>query len=123
MAKAKVKLNIPQMNALNDSIIHSLEKTGEALKGEVINDQVMPFDSGNLQNESTFVDYSESGKGIVSIVSSSPYARRLYYHPEFNFNHSNNPNAKGKWFDDYQENGRKKDFCTKAFKNFLKKEL
>ncbi|MGP1505178.1 MAG: hypothetical protein ACTTIR_06120 [Eggerthia catenaformis] len=123
MTRAKVKLNIPQINALNNLVIQSLEKTGEALKGEVINDQVMPFDSGNLQNESMFVDYSESNKGIVSIVSSSPYARRLYYHPEYNFNHSNNSNAKGKWFDDYQENGRKKDFCTKAFKNFLKKEL
>lgn len=46
----------------------------------------MPFDSGNLQNESAFVDYrNEAGKNQTrktTLVVQHAYARRLYYyHP------------------------------------------
>ena len=35
---------------------------------------MMPFETGHLQEDATFVDYSESSQGKVSLVTSTPYA-------------------------------------------------
>ncbi|MFR3071259.1 MAG: hypothetical protein ACLTNH_15355 [Enterocloster sp.] len=67
------------------------------------------------------MDYSKSKNGKVTLVSSAPYARRLYYHPEYNFQTKENPNAKGNWYDDWLPGGSKADFATKTFKQFYKK--
>lgn len=83
--KSTIKLNMPRINQLTRAAVVALEQTAEALHTEVVQAQVMPFDTGNLQNESTFVDTSEASNGKVSLVSSTPYARRLYYHPEYQF--------------------------------------
>ena len=120
--KSTIKLNMPRINQLTQAAVTALEKTAEALHTEVVQAQVMPFDTGNLQNESTFVDRSESANGKVSIVSSTPYARRLYYHPEYNFQKYENPFAGGKWFDPWLPGGINSDFCKEAFKQFYKKE-
>lgn len=116
-----VKMNFPRITQLTQAAVTALEMTAEALHTEVIQAQVMPFDTGNLQNESTFVDYSESNQGKVSLVSSTPYARRLYYHPEYNFQADENSNAKGNWYEDWLPGGSQSDFATKAFKQFYKK--
>ena len=79
--KSTVKLNMPRIRQLTGAAVRALELTAEVLHTEVVQAQVMPFDTGNLQNESTFVDYSQSAGGKVSLVSSTPYARRLYYQP------------------------------------------
>lgn len=110
-----VKLNFPRIHQLTQAQVTALEQTAEALHTEVIQAQVMPRDTGNLQNESTFLDYSDSHNGKVSIVSSTPYARRLYFHPEYHFQKTENPNARGKWYTDWID-GAKADFCTKAYK-------
>ena len=119
--KSTVKMNFPRITQLTQAAVTALEMTAEALHTEVIEAQVMPFDTGNLQNESTFVDYSESNQGKVSLVSSTPYARRLYYHPEYNFQADENSNAKGNWYEDWLPGGSQSDFATKAFKQFYKK--
>ena len=108
--KSSVKLNMARINELTQAAVTALEKTGEALHTEVIQAQVMPFDTGHLQGDATFVDYSESSQGKVSLVASTPYARRLYYHPEYNFQTDENPNAKGHWFEYWLPGGNKADF-------------
>jgi hypothetical protein len=80
----------------------------------------MPFDKGTMQNESTSIDTANSNKGEVSLTTDTPYARRLYFHPEYNFNQSNNPNAKGRWYDDWID-GKYKDFPIKAFRKIYKR--
>lgn len=119
--KSTVKLNMPRIKQLTQAAVIALEMTGEALHTEVVQAQVFPFDTGNLQNESTFVDYSDSSQGKVTLVSNTPYARRLYYHPEYNFQTKENPNAKGHWYEDWESGGSKADFASKAFKQFYKK--
>lgn len=99
----------------------ALAKTVEALHTDVVQSQVIPRDTGALQNESTFVDLSELTSGKASLVSSTPYARRLYYHPEYNFQKSENPHAKGRWMEDYVS-GSKKDFVQDTFEKMYKKE-
>lgn len=120
--KSTVKLNMPRIRELTQAAVTALEKTAEALHTEVVQAQVMPFDTGHLQEDATFVDYSDSSRGKVSIVSSTPYARRLYYHPEYRFDKGENQNARGKWYEDWLPGGGKASFAPKAFKNFYKEE-
>lgn len=119
--KSTVKMNFPRIRQLTQAAVTALEMTAEALHTEVVQAQVFPFDTGNLQNESTFVDTSESAKGKVTLVSSTPYARRLYYHPEFHFQKEENPNARGEWYEDWLPGGSEENFAVDAFKRFYKK--
>lgn len=119
--KSTVKMNLPRIRQLTQAAVTALEMTGEALHTDVVQAQVFPFDTGNLQNESTFVDYSESSKGKVQLVSSAPYARRVYYHPEYDFKTDENPNAQGQWYEDWLPGNSKADFAPKMYKQFYKK--
>ena len=118
---SKIKLNAPKIKQLDRAAITSLEKTVSALHTEVVNAQVMPFKSGNMQNDNTYEDYSNSKQGKVSLNTSTPYARRMYFHPEYNFSNEENPNARGNWYEPWTT-GKEKDFCKKAFSQFYKKE-
>ena len=120
--KSTVKLNMARINELSQAAVRALELTAEALHTEVVQAQVMPFDTGHLEEDATFVDYSNSQNGKVTLVSSTPYARRLYYHPEYNFQTKENPNAKGKWLDDWLPGGNEADFAPNAIKRLYKKE-
>lgn len=119
---SRIKMNFPKIRKLEKAQITALEQTAEALHTEVVQAQVFPRDTGALQNESTFVDYSQSSSGKVTMVSSTPYARRLYFHPEYHFQTGENPNAKGKWYEDWLPGGKNADFCTKAFKELYRRQ-
>ena len=60
-----IRLNLPKIRELTDAQVEALEQTAEALHTEVIQAEIMPRDTGNLQNESTFVDTSKSKQGKV----------------------------------------------------------
>lgn len=93
-----IELNNAVIRKLNDNAIKALEMTGEAIHTAVVQAEVMPFDVGTLQQDNTFVDMSNSSNGEVRIVSSTPYARRLYFHPEYNYQTEENAFAGGEWF-------------------------
>ena len=117
-----IKMNFPKIRQLTDAQVTALEQTAEALHTEVVQAQVFPRDTGALQNESTFIDQSQSRQGRVSIVSTTPYARRLYFHPEYHFQKKENPHAKGKWYEDWiPPTGKASDFAPEAFKKFYKR--
>lgn len=115
-----IKLNLPKIRKLTEAQVEALEQTAEALHTEVVQAEIMPRDTGNLQNESTFVDTSESKRGKVSLVSSTPYARRLYFHPEYNFQKYENAFASGKWYEPWLD-GVSSDFCREAYKKIYKR--
>ena len=119
--KSVINLNLPKIKQLTDAQITALEQTAEALHTEVVQAQVFPRDTGHLQNESTFLDRSESSHGKASIVSSTPYARRLYFHPEYHFQTGENPNARGKWYTDWLPGGKEADFAAKTFKEIYRR--
>lgn len=119
--KSKLTLFKSKIKKLDKAQIVALEKTAEALHTDVVQAQVVPRETGALQNEQFFVDNTQSSRGTVSLVHSTPYARRLYFHPEYNFNKDENPNAKGKWFEDWMPGGSKVDHVNKIFvKNYEK---
>lgn len=115
----------------------NLVKTADAMKTDLVQSQTIPFgetkinadgdvvySGGNLQNgiinAGTFVDDSKKRQNKAKIVSDTPYARRLYFHPEFNFSKVENPNAGGMWFEPYIS-GNKKDFASKTFSKLMKR--
>lgn len=117
-----IRLNLPRIKQLDRAAVTALKQTAEAIHTDLQQSQTMPFQTGNLQNESTYVDASEAARGHVSLVSSTPYARRLYFHPEYNFSTEENTNAGGEWFEPYLPGGEKSDFAKKAFKKLYKRE-
>lgn len=118
---SSVKLNMPKIKKLTQVQITALEQTAEALHTEVVQAQVVPRDTGNLQNESMFVDYSQSKSGKIALVHNTPYARRMYYHPEYNFRKDENPNAKGEWFEGWEAGGKEAEFAVKAYKQIYRR--
>lgn len=118
---SRIKLRTPIIRKLDTATTTTLEKTLEALHNEVLQKQVMPFDIGTMQNDSTFPNYRKSKRGKVQLVTSTPYARRLYFHPEYHFQIKENKHAQGDWYEPWIS-GEHKDFCKKAFTKFYKKE-
>ena len=111
---SRVELNMSVLNMLDGAQFTALAQTADATLTELRDRQVMPFDTGNLQNDSTFVD--DSQKTTVSIVSSTPYARRLYFHPEYNYRKGNNASAGGKWFESFLNDNFIRDAYAKLLK-------
>ena len=112
---SRIELNMSVLNMLDNAQFEALAQTGDATLTELRDRQVMPFDTGNLQNDSTFVDNTQKTK--VSIVTTAPQARRLYFHPEYNFKRGNNSNAGGKWFESFLND----DFIRNAYCELLKR--
>ena len=117
---SEIDIDFGAIDALNDNAVKALAMTAETLLTEIKNAQVMPFDTGNLQNESTFVDDSQARSGVVILSSSTPYARRLYYHPEYNFSRKENAAAGGEWLRFWLPGGTRQNFCRDTFKKIYK---
>lgn len=118
---SQVKINTARVHQLTKAAVTAVEQTAEALHTEIVQAQVVPRDTGLLQGEAFFVDNSESQRGKVSLVHSTPYARRLYFHPEYHFRTTENPNAKGKWLDDWLPGGKKEMFAPNTFKKMYRR--
>lgn len=118
---SSIKLNIPKLNKLSTSATKALEQTTTMLLSEVKNAMVMPYDTDNLQNCQTAPNYANSQNGHTEIVSSAIYARRLYFHPEFNFQREQNKNAGGEWYKPWLKGGQKEDYAAKVFATLYKR--
>ena len=109
-----IRINTRALDMLDNAQLEALAMTGDATLTELRDRQVMPFDTGNMQNDSTFLDDSQKGK--VSIVTTAAQARRLYFHPEYDFKRGNNHSAGGKWFESFLND----DFVKKAYAQLLR---
>ena len=52
----KITYNTKNINELLENARLALIDTAEAVKTDLIQSQTMPFDTGTMQNDSTFVD-------------------------------------------------------------------
>ena len=118
----KITYNTKNINMINNIAKLALLDTAEAIKTDLIQSQTMPFDSGVMQNDSTFVDDKRIIKGIARLVTDTPYARKVYFDPEITIHQDKNPNAKQRWFDDYIS-GEKKNLPIKYFQQMLKRRM
>ena len=118
----KITFNTTNINEINENARLALIDTAEAIKTDLIQSQTMPFDTGIMQNDSTFVDDKRVIKGIARIVVDTVYSRKVYFDPELKIKQEKNPNAKQYYFDDYTT-GFKKDLPIKYYKKMLKRRM
>lgn len=110
-------------NAARKAAVAAMEKLYKDLKDS----ETMPFAGGDMQNDQTYVavDGEDTVNGedvyFVTLVTGSPQARRLYYHPEYQFQQGHNDNAGGLWLEPYI-NGDKKDFVRTEFTKIFKEK-
>jgi len=69
-----------------------------ALDEQVLKDSnyFCPQAEGTLQSSGVLATKIGTGE----VIWDTPYAHRLYVHPEYNFSKDKNPNARGKWFEE-----------------------
>lgn len=96
MIRLDIKINI-DTNAIANKIDNAIGKAQLALDEQVLKDSnyYIPFDTGELMRSS--LRASQIGRGVIAW--DTPYARRLYYNPQYNFRKDKNPNAQGLWFE------------------------
>ena len=114
----KVKMKKFQLLMLSKAQKQAFEMTAEALKTEIATMEVTPKQTGALE-ESLSVNTGLLNKGNITISYNTPYARRLYYHPEYNFRTDKNRYAKGLWLDDILT-GERKDFVMDTYAKFYR---
>jgi len=117
--KVSIKMNESNIKKLSYAQTKALLMTAEQMRAEIIDEQVIPFQTGNLQNVATDIDKKNTKKGLVTIYHNTPYARRLYFHPEYNFDQTFNRYAKGQWWEEWLR-GSNKDRPMKLYKKFYK---
>lgn len=118
MAKVNIDIILNQgaLDKIKSAVTPTLEMSMDALATEIENRQVVPFRDGILKDSETHgvVD----GKGYIGW--GTPYARRLYYHPEYNFRKDKHVNAQGLWCN-YWQYGEGRNWLTDIVGQFLKK--
>lgn len=117
-SKVTIKLDRAKINTIINAKNKALEETTEVILSDIKTSAVVPKDTGELER-SGFVDLSRLDDGITSIIFDTPYARRLYWHPEYNFRQDKNINAQGRWMQSYID-GDNKEFVTDTYSKFLK---
>lgn len=118
---SKIRINRLAIKRLETAQIRALRKTADFLHGEIADAQVIPMETGALSGEQFFVQDNKASEGHAELVNATPYARRLYFHPEYNFSKTYHADAQGEWFDPWVD-GSKKNVAENAYRRFYKEE-
>ncbi|GEQ18666.1 MULTISPECIES: hypothetical protein [Clostridium] len=113
--KVNIKLYPEKIGMLEKASKQAFEMTVEAVLSDIVTSAVVPKDTGVLE-ESGFTVIKDA---VGQIIFDTPYARRLYWHPEYNFRHDKNVNAQGKWMETYID-GPKKQWIIDTYNKLLK---
>lgn len=111
-----VKLDPGKLRDIQEAIEPSIQQAVAVVKSDIVSGQVVPKETGELERS---VFMKKKSRSKYRIIYDTPYARRLYWHPEFNFRKDKNQNARGLWLQEYID-GDKKDLFKTAFKARLK---
>lgn len=115
-----IKWDRAGMAKIDSSMIKAIEMTADTLRDEVREEMIVPRALGTLQNEGFDIDYSGSKNLVVRLIFNTPYARRLYFHPEYNFRMDQNPNAQGEWMAPWMAGGKYEDRAGEIFAHHVK---
>lgn len=86
-----------QLNDIAANIEKRRQKAQVVLDQQILKDSnnYAPMDTGELVRSA--IRSSRIGQG--QIIYDTPYSRRLYYNPQYNFSRDVNPRAQGLWFE------------------------
>ena len=113
-----VSWNTSAITGIDNKLLQAFEQSVGALKTDVIQEEVVPFNSGQLQNDIS-LNLSHEQEGEILLTTSLDYGLRMYFHPEYNFQKINNSKARGEWYEMWIR-GSKKYFLQDTFKTFYK---
>ena len=113
--KVKVTVYPGAIKRLESAKKKAFDATVEAVLADIKASGVVPKDTGALE-DSGFTIIEDM---VAYIIFDIPYARRLYWHPEFNFRTDKNVNAQGLWMQAYID-GEKNSFVKDTYGKFLK---
>jgi Minor capsid protein len=93
-----IRFNVrAELGGIRETVNKAMKAGQKQLDQEVLKGSnfFIPKDTGELERSG--VRASQIGKG--KIIWDQPYARKLYYNPQYNFSKDANPNAQGLWFE------------------------
>ena len=122
MFKANGKVNMKNINLLNNMFIECFDKSVHDMHEDLKKSQTMPYKTGATQETQEILIENKKGIRKLKLATKTPYSRRLYFHPEFNFSRAHNVNAQGMWLETYL-NGQKKDYVIDAFANRVRGKM
>lgn len=95
MIRVNIRVDAP---AIEGKVIEATQKAQFALDQQVLKDSnfYIPKDTGELERSG--IRFSRPGEGHIEW--NTPYARRLYWNPQYEFSTDVNPNARGVWFEE-----------------------
>lgn len=125
MPNVELNLDLSGLENLHRAAQDAALETMGALRGEIITAQVVPFDTEKLQDSMGGIDQFQDGEELHTTlcIGDTPYARRLYFHPEYNFQTVNNPNAQGQWAQPWLPGGDREGFVPYAFERGMEERL
>lgn len=119
----RIVLDKAVLNGIHEKAAQAALETMEAVRTDLVSSQTIPYDVGTMQG-SLHADQFEAGTEIhTALQTDGPQARRLYFHPEYNFQTGNNPNAGAAWYAPYEAGGAKEQFIPQTFAAKLKEKL
>lgn len=102
---------------IDEEIEKALLKTADFIRGDAVQRQVIPFDYGFLQRNTLVYKDLDGNASIEHLV---PYAHRMYYGDNFNFQTVNNAHAQSRWYKDYDKNGTLQNKVEDFFANEIR---
>ena len=104
----KVVLDKSTIKQITEKTGKAIGMTAKVLQDEIREEQVIPRDIGTLQGDAFEIgEVMKHPEGYsVRMSFNTPYARRLYYHPEYHFSKEINANAQGLWMTAWFKGGK-----------------
>lgn len=119
----EIKIDMAALAGLSAAAVRAAALAMEAVKSDLVNSQTVPFDTGTMQG-SIFADQFRDGDDVhITLQTDGPQARRLYFHPEYNFQRGNNPNAGAEWYAPYLPGGSKEHLLVESFAKIWSEDL
>lgn len=117
--KVEVKLNAGTLQRYVEAAKQAAVDTMQLVYTDLVSSRTMPYDNGDMQNNNTWVEQTENG---AVLITGSIQARRLYYHPEYNFQQKEGANgSRGAYWLEPYISGSKKDFIRDKYTELLKR--
>lgn len=125
MPSIEIRLDLAALDKITREAQNSALETMGAVRGEILTAQVTPKDTSKLEGSGGAISQEVQGNETVTslCLGDTPYARRLYFHPEYNFQTVNNPNARGEWAEPWTPGGEHEDFIPDTYQECLKRRL
>ena len=123
MATVEIKLDAAAFAATEEQVRRAALKAMEAVKTDLVAAQTMPFDTGRMQSTLQANQFQDGEEIHTRLSTDTSYARRLYFHPEYNFQKANNPNAGAEWYGPYEDSGKKESLARDTFAAALKEAM